>query len=162
MPWNQWQLSSGMGGSLALESVAGLAWNTQFNTAISRQGAPHHLSSDNDPVFRYHRWHANLRIPGAEEIESIPYTPVSHPFVERLIGTIRREHLDRAFFWSAQDLERKPGGLLRYYNNSRVHQSLDGSVPAEVSGGHQPLPARLSHYSWISDCNGLFQTPVAA
>ena len=29
MPWNQWQLSSGMGGRLALESVAGLVWNTQ-------------------------------------------------------------------------------------------------------------------------------------
>src|SRR2546422_6541602 len=32
-----------------------------------------------------------------EEIKSVPYTPVSHPFVERLIGTIRREYLDRMF-----------------------------------------------------------------
>ena len=142
--------------------VDGAALCRMFNTAISRQGAPHHLSSDNDPIFRYHRWHANLRILGAEEIKSIPYTPVSHPFVERLIGTIRREYLDRAFFWNAQDLERKLGGFLQYYNHSRVHQSLDGSAPAEVSGGHQPLPAKLSNYSWISDCNGLFQTQVAA
>ena len=94
--------------------------------------------------------------------EFLRTTPVSHPFVERLIGTIRREYLDRAFFWNAQDLERKLGGFLQYYNHSRVHQSLDGSAPAEVSGGHQPLPAKLSNYSWISDCNGLFQTPVAA
>jgi hypothetical protein len=28
-----------------------------------------------------------------EEIKSVPYAPVSHPFVERLIGTIRREYL---------------------------------------------------------------------
>ena len=27
--WNQWQLSCGMSGSFAMESVAGLAWNTQ-------------------------------------------------------------------------------------------------------------------------------------
>ena len=142
--------------------VDGVALCRMFNTAIASQNAPHHLSSDNDPIFRYHQWQANLRILGIEEIKSIPYTPISHPFIERLIGTIRREYLDRVFFWNAQDLERKLGGFLQYYNHSRVHQSLDGSAPAEVSGGHQPLPAKLSNYSWISDCNGLFQTPVAA
>ena len=133
-----------------------------FNTAIATQGVPLYLSSDNDPLFRYHRWQANLRVLEINKIKSIPYTPVSHPFVERLIGTIRQELLDRVFFWNAQDLEQKLGGFLHYYNHTRVHQSLDGSAPAEVSGEHQPLPAKLSHYSWLSDCNGLFQTPVAA
>jgi len=142
--------------------VDGVALCRMFNTAISTQGTPHYLSSDNDPLFRYHRWQANLRILEIKKIKSIPYTPVSHPFVERLIGTIRREYLDRVFFWNAQDLERKLGGFLQYYNRTRVHQSLDGSAPAEVSDQHQPLPAKLSHYSWLSDCNGLFQTPVAA
>ena len=142
--------------------VDGVALCRMFNTAISTQGAPRYLSSDNDPLFRYHRWQANLRILEINKINSIPYTPVSHPFVERLIGTIRREYIDRVFFWTAQDLERKLGEFLQYYNHTRVHQSLDGSAPAEISGGHQPLPAKLSDYSWISDCNGLFQTPVAA
>ena len=142
--------------------VDGVALCRMFNTAISAQATPQYLSSDNYPLFRYHRWQANLRILEIRKIKSIPYTPVSHPFVERLIGTIRREYLDRVFFWSAQDLERKLGGFLQYYSHSRVHQSLDGSAPAEASGEHRPLPAKLSHYSWISDCNGLFQTPVAA
>ena len=31
------------------------------------------------------------------EIKAVPYVPLSHPFVERLIGTIRRECLDRPF-----------------------------------------------------------------
>jgi len=38
---------------------------------------------------------ANLRILEIRKIKSFPYTPVSHPFVERLIGTIRWEYLDR-------------------------------------------------------------------
>jgi hypothetical protein len=80
-----------------------------FNTAISTQGTPHYLSSDNDPLFRYHQWQASLRILEIKKIKSIPYTPVSHPFVERLIGTIRREYLDHVFFWNTQDLERKRG-----------------------------------------------------
>jgi hypothetical protein len=37
----------------------------------------------------------------------MPYAPLSHPFVERLIGTIRRECLDRTLFWTAADLETK-------------------------------------------------------
>ncbi len=40
------------------------------------------------------------------EIKSVPYA-LSHPFVERLIGTIRREYLDREFFWNAADLARR-------------------------------------------------------
>jgi putative transposase len=42
-----------------------------------------------------------------EQLKSVPFAPVSHPFVERLIGTIRREYLDRVFFWNAVDLARK-------------------------------------------------------
>jgi transposase InsO family protein len=133
-----------------------------FNTAISTQRVPHYLSSDHDPLFRYHRWQANLRILEIKKIKSIPHTPVSHPFVERLIGTIRREYLDHVFFWNAQDLERKLGTFLQYYNHNRAHQSLDGNSPAEVSGVHQLPTAKLSNYSWISHCNGLFQTPIAA
>lgn len=43
--------------------VDGVALCRMFNSAISTQGIPHYLSSDNDPPFRYHRWQANLRIP---------------------------------------------------------------------------------------------------
>jgi len=142
--------------------VDGVALCRMFNTAISTQRVPHYLSSDHDPLFRYHRWQANLRILEIKKINSIPHTPVSHPFVERLIGTIRQEYLDHVFFWNAQDLERKLGAFLQYYNHTRAHQSLGGNAPAEVSGELQPPTARLSNYSWSSHCNGLFQTPIAA
>jgi putative transposase len=142
--------------------VDGVTLCDMFNKAVSAQGAPHYISSDNDPLFRYHRWRANLRILDIEEIKPIPYTPLSHPFVERLIGTIRREYLDRVFFWNAQDLERKLLDFRRYYNRVRIHQSLNGNTPAVVSGDPQPRCAEFSNYSWISHCNGLFQTPVAA
>jgi len=64
-----------------------------FNRAILGQlWMPKYHSSDNDPLYRFHRWQANLRILEATEIKSIPYVPLSHPFVERLVGTIRREY----------------------------------------------------------------------
>jgi putative transposase len=84
--------------------VDGMALCRMFNTAISTKGAPKYLSSDNDPLFLYHRWQANLRILDVDEIKTVPYTPLSYPFVERLIGTIRREYLDHTLFWNAVDL----------------------------------------------------------
>ncbi len=142
--------------------VDGATLCQMFNTAITTRGVPKYLSSDNDPLFLYHQWQANLRILDVDEIKSVSYTPRSHPFVERLIGTIRREYLDQIFFWNAVDLERKLELFKDYYNHSRTHASLDCNTPAEICGGHQPLHAKLGNYSWISHCNGLFQTPIAA
>jgi putative transposase len=142
--------------------VDGIALCRMFNTAISTQRAPRYLSSDSDPLFQYHRWRANLRILGVVEIKSIPYTPLSHPFIERLIGTVRREYLDHVFFWNAQDLDRKLGDFRQYYNRYRTHQSLGGDTPAVVSGDPQPLCANLRNYSWQSHCKDHFQTPIAA
>jgi putative transposase len=121
-----------------------------------------YLSSDHDPLFRFHRWLANLRILEVEEIKSIPYISVSHPFAERLIGTIRREFLDRVLIWNAIDLGQKLEEFRIYYNENRVHQSLSGSTPGERSGEPPPAHAVLDHYAWRYHCRGLFQMPIAA
>jgi transposase InsO family protein len=66
-----------------------LCW--MFRQAIYGQALPKYLSTDNDPLYRFHQWEANLRVLEVTEIKTVPYVPLSHPFVERLIGTIRRE-----------------------------------------------------------------------
>jgi transposase InsO family protein len=142
--------------------VDGIALCQMFNSAISTRCAPKYISSDNDPLFLYHQWQANLRVLSVDEIKAVPYMPISHPFIERLIGTIRREYLDHTLFWNAKDLERKLADFRQYYNRERVHQSLGGDTPAVLSGNPIPLRAKLSNYSWLSHCNGLFQTPIAA
>jgi transposase InsO family protein len=95
-----------------------------FNQAIAKRTLPRRLSTDHDPLFRFHRWLANLRILEIEEIKSVPHAPMSHPFIERLIGTIRRECLDRTFFWNSIDLDRKLKAFQNYYNGYRDHRSL--------------------------------------
>jgi hypothetical protein len=50
----------------------------------------------------FHRWPANLRIIEVDEIKATPGTPRSNAFVERLIGTVWREYLDRTLFWDGQ------------------------------------------------------------
>jgi transposase InsO family protein len=69
--------------------VDGMSLCRMFQQAIGRRPVPKYLSSDNDPLFRFQQWQANLRVLEVEEIKTAPYAPLSHPFVERLIGTIR-------------------------------------------------------------------------
>ncbi len=78
-----------------------------FNEVMTQKDPPRYLSYDNDPLFQFHRWRANLRILNIEEVKSIPCTPISHPFVERLIASIRRELMDQTFLWNDQHLAKK-------------------------------------------------------
>jgi putative transposase len=142
--------------------VNGVDLCRMFNHAISSRGSPKYLSSDNDPLFLYHQWQANLRILGADEVKTVPYTPLSHPFVERLIGTIRREFLDQTLFWNAGDLERKLADFRQYYNSHRAHTAHDGDTPSEISSETIKHSADLSNFHWKSHCRYLYQLPVAA
>ena len=76
----------------------GVTYCRMFNEIISGKTPPRYLSSDNDPLFMFHRWKANLRIIAVTEIKSVPATPTSHPFIERTIGSVRRECLDQMLF----------------------------------------------------------------
>ncbi len=133
-----------------------------FNSIIAGTESPRYLSSDNDPLFRFHQWNANLRILEVTEVKTVPYVPLSHPFVERLIGTIRREYLDQVPFWTARDLERKLLLYKEYENRDRVHQGLDGAPPDAQSGRTDRKVAHLDDYRWKEHCRALFQLPAAA
>jgi putative transposase len=56
--------------------VDGNALCRMFNEATRSSQWPTRLSSDNDPLFQYHRWKANLRVLEMEEIKSLPYAPM--------------------------------------------------------------------------------------
>ena len=83
-------------------TVDGPSLCSMFRRAIQGQALPKYLSTDNDPLYRFHPWQANLRVWEVMEIKTVPYVPLLHPFVERLVGTLRRECLDRTLFWTTQ------------------------------------------------------------
>jgi putative transposase len=86
-------------------------------------------------------------------------TAYSHPFVERLIGSIRRELLDQTLFWTATDLENKLREYQYYFNENRTHSGRNGTTPVS------PESAKvidINKYWWENHCRGLFQLPMAA
>ena len=141
-------------------TVDGAALCRMFNRAIRGQfWLPKYLSSDNDPLYRFHQWQANLRILELKQIKSIPHVPLSHPFVERLIGTLRREYLDHMLFWTTADLENKLLDFRTYFNNHRTHNSLEGQAPDTPTS--RPV-VNLRSFRWQPHCRSLYQTPMAA
>ena len=91
----------------------------------------------------------------------LPYTPLSPPFVERLIGTLRREYLDHLFFWNAYDLQKKLDRYKEYYNTHRAHRSLEANTPQKLGIGIKKVMA-IKNYQWKKYCHGLFHLPLAA
>jgi len=79
-----------------------------------------------------------------------------------LIGTIRREYLDHTLFWNNRDLERKLDASKIYYNQHRVHTSLDGTPPDQYSDISRSRLAKLDQFGCKNHCGGLFQTPICA
>ena len=133
-----------------------------FNSIIGGTTIRRYLRSDNDPLFLFHQLNANLRILDVTEVKTVPYVPLSHLFVERLIGTIRREYLDQVPFWSALDFERKLRLFREYYNRDRVHRGLDRAPPDEIRGVTNRKIARLDDYRWEYPCRGWYQLPAVA
>jgi putative transposase len=59
----------------------GIAYCRMFNQIIAGKSLPKYPSSDNDPLFLFHRWEANLRTLEIAELKSVPGAPTSHPFI---------------------------------------------------------------------------------
>jgi transposase InsO family protein len=151
-----------VGFGVSCGAITGADVCCMFNAAIHGQGAPQHLSTDHDPRFEAHRWRANLRILEIDEIKTVPHVALSHPFVERLIGTIRQEFLDHVLFWNGRDLEHKLAEFQVCYNAARCHALLDGRTPLTFVGEQAVTHADLNDVRWISHCRDLVQLPVAA
>jgi Integrase core domain len=66
---------------------------------------------------------------GIREVCITPRSPWQNPFVERLIGSIRRECLDHALILNEAHLRRLLRSYVAYYNRSRPHQALENNSP---------------------------------
>ena len=130
-----------------------------FERAIQGQALPKYLSTDNDPLYRFHQWQANLRVLEVVEIKTVPYVPLAHPLVERLVGTLRRECWDRTLFWTTADLEAKLREFQEYFDEHRTHAGLEGRLP---DPGGPASPISFASYRSQKHCRGLYQTPIAA
>ena len=58
-----------------------------------------------------------------------PRSPWQNPYVERLVGSIRRECLDHLIVWNQRSLRRTLQSYFAYYGHSRTHLALAKDAP---------------------------------
>ncbi len=100
----------------------------QIVDAFPNDTAPSYLLRDRDQVYGEHFRHRvkGLRI---EEVLTTPHSPWQNPFVERLIGSVRRDCLDHIVVLGERHLRRTLTAYFAYYHRVRTHLSLDKDAP---------------------------------
>jgi transposase InsO family protein len=100
----------------------------QITEAFPWDHAPEYLIRDRDRSYGS-VFVRRLCAMGIRDRPIAPRSPWQNAYVERLIGTIRRECLDHMIVFGEAHLRRIVGAYAAYYNESRTHRSLDKDAP---------------------------------
>jgi transposase InsO family protein len=100
----------------------------QIKEAFPFDQAPRYLIRGRDAAYGDCFGHC-LESMGVEEVLIAPRSPWQNPYVERSIGSIRRECLDHVIVFAEAHLKRVLGSYFSYYHKARCHRSLGGNAP---------------------------------
>jgi putative transposase len=100
----------------------------QIIEAFPWDSAPKYLLRDRDAIYGG-AFQKRLHGMGIEQVLSAPRSPWQNPFVERLIGTLRRDCLDHVIVVNDRHLKRIVARYLDYYHDWRTHLSLSMDAP---------------------------------
>ena len=100
----------------------------QITEAFPWTSAPAYLVRDNDGAYG-HVFTSRVRAMGIRDRPISPGSPWQNGHAERLIGTIRRECLDRTLIFGKSQLRRILVSYTAYYNQARTHLALQKDAP---------------------------------
>jgi transposase InsO family protein len=100
----------------------------QITEAFPWASAPTYLVRDNDRAYG-HVFTSRVRAMGIRDRPVSPGSPWQNGIAERLIGTLRRECLDRILIFGESHLRRVISAYAAYYNQARTHLALQKDAP---------------------------------
>jgi putative transposase len=100
----------------------------QLREAFPWETAPRYLLRDHDRIFGAD-FVQQVKAMGIKQVLSAPRSPWQRAYVERVIGTIRRECLDHVIVFSEAGLSRHLRKFADYYHRSRTHLGLQKDTP---------------------------------
>ena len=124
----------------------------QLVNAFPYDSAPQYVIRDRDKTYGAD-FVRRVRAMGIEQVLTAPRSPWQNPYCERVIGTLRRDCLDRVSVVGEQHLRRILRNYLEYYHGSRTHLALDKDAPEprqreSIDGGKAialPMVGGLHH-----------------
>jgi transposase InsO family protein len=100
----------------------------QMREAFPWDTAPRYLLRDRDRIFGKD-FVDQVKAMGIKQVLSAPRSPWQRAYVERAIGTIRRECLDHMIVFNECSLRRHLQSFIDYYHRSRTHLGLEKDTP---------------------------------
>ena len=109
------------------------AWVAQqIREAFPWETAPRYMIRDRDRVYGI-AFRSRIKAMGIEEVVTAPRSPWQSPYVERVIGSIRRECLDHVIVLNERHLRTILLSYIDYYQRSRTHLALGKDTPERRS-----------------------------
>ena len=122
----------------------------QVVEAFPWDSAPRYLLRDRDSIYGS-RFRSRVHSLGIEETLIAPRSPWQSPYVERLIGSIRRDCVDHVIILNENPLKRVLASYFHCYHRWRVHRSLEMDSPET-----RPIqPPELGQVVEFPDVRGL-------
>ncbi len=103
-------------------------WRTFLQTHVADLASVRYLLCDRDRIYGA-EFRRRVQAIGIAEVLAAPRSPWQNPFVERMIGTIRRELLDHVIVLNEGHLRRRLRSYFRYHRGSRTHLALEKDAP---------------------------------
>jgi putative transposase len=100
----------------------------QIMEAFPFDSAPRYLLRDRDSIYGK-RFRTRVKSLGIEEVITAPRSRWQNPYVERIIGSIRRECVNHVIIFNERHLRKVLKSYARYYHEARTHLSLDKQSP---------------------------------
>ena len=112
--------------------------------------APRYLLRDRDRIYGTY-FRQRVRHMGIKEVLTAPCSPWQNPYVERLIGSIRRECLDHVIILHERHVQHLLTDYIAYYHHWRTHLSLAMDCPQS-----RPIqPAACGQVIAVPEAGGL-------
>jgi putative transposase len=100
----------------------------QLREEFPWETAPRYLLRDRDRIFGQ-EFVNQVKAMGIQQVLSAPRSPWQRAYIERLIGSIRRECLDHVIVLNEHTLKRHLSAYTAYYHRTRTHLALQKDCP---------------------------------
>jgi transposase InsO family protein len=131
----------------------------QIVEAFPEDTAPKYMIRDRDGIYG-DRFRRRVQGLGIEEVLTAPQSPWQSPYVERLVGSVRRECVDHVIVLDERHLRRILTAYFAYYHKSRTHLSLGKDAP-EPRAIHPPSMGRIVELSEVGGLHHRYERLAA-
>ena len=131
----------------------------QMTEAFPWDTAPRYLLRDRDASYGQ-TFRDRVEAMGIDEVVTAPRSPWENPFVERIIGSIRRECLNHVIIFDERHLRRVLSSYFQYYHKSRTHLSPDKDCP-ETRPIHPPTAGKIIAFPEVGGLHHRYERRAA-